>query len=151
MECGRVQGLWGSMDSIRPELLRMGRSEQVCRQDERAEGVVGRGGEDRGAVWRPLSAFKVVALILGLGPLCWAKAGFKAITQKGSFFDPRFGYAALVEVSCCAYESRLGMVGFVHGGRRFLIVRDCAHGGRDLGALTMQSNRTFRQPSRLDE
>lgn len=47
----------------------MGRSEQVGRQDERAEDVIRRGGEDRGAVWGPLSALEVVVLILGVGPL----------------------------------------------------------------------------------
>lgn len=34
-----------------------------------------------------------------------------------SFFDGRFGYAALVEVSCGAYESWMGRVVFVRKGR----------------------------------
>ena len=42
--------------------------EQVGRQDEGAEDVVGGGGEDGGAVWRPLGAFEVIAIVLELGP-----------------------------------------------------------------------------------
>lgn len=137
------------MNRVRLNLLRMGRSEQVGRQDERAKDPVCRRGEDRGTVWRPLSAFEVVALVLGVGPLCWVKAGSRVVTQERSFFDGCFGYAALVEVSCCAYELRLGRVDLVHGGRRFAIVRDWTHGGLNFGGLTRQSDMTFRQSSRL--
>lgn len=143
MESGRVHGLGGSVRTVRPKLSWVRRSEQVGRQDERAEGVVGRGGEDRGAVGRPLSAFEMVALVLGLGPLCRARAGFGVVARERSFFDGCVGYAALVDVSCCAYESRLGVVGFVHGGRRFLMVGDCAHWVLDIGGLRMQSNTAF--------
>ena len=132
------------MNRVRLNVLRMGRSEQVGRQDERAEGLVYRRGEDCSTVWRPLSAFEVVAPVLGLGPLCWVKAGSRVVTQERSFFDGCFGYAALVEVSCCAHELRLGMVDLVHGGRRFGIVRDWTHGGLNFGALTTQSDTTFR-------
>lgn len=137
------------MNRVRLNLLRMGRSEQVGRQDERAEGLVCRRGEDCGTVWRPLSAFEVVALVLALGPLCWVKAGSRVVTQERRFFDGCFGHAALVEVSCCAYELRLGMVDLVHGGRRFAIVRDWTHGGLNFEALTTQSDTTFRQSSRF--
>lgn len=75
------------MASVRLKLLRMGRSEQICRNDERAEGVVCRGGEDRGTIWRPLSAFEVVALIV-------------VVRRSRNFFDGCLGYAALVEVYC---------------------------------------------------
>ena len=138
------------MECVRLEVLRVGRSEKVCRQDERAEDVVCRGCEDRGAVWRPLGAFEVVAFILGLGPLCWAKAGFRVVTEQGGFFDGCFGYAALVEVPCCACELRLGMVDFVHGGCSFLIVRGRIHAGPYCGALTMQSSGTYRKSLKLD-
>lgn len=137
------------MDCVRLEILRMGRGEQVCWQDERAEDVVCRGCEDRGAVWRPLGAFEVVAFILGLGPLCWAEAGFRVVTEQGGFFDGCFGYAALIEVSCCTYELRLGMVEIVHGGCSFLIVRGCIQAGPYCGALTMQSSGTYRKSFKL--
>lgn len=107
------------MESVRPELLRVGGSEQVRWQDERAEGVVCRGGEDGGAIRGPLSAFEVVAFILGSGPLCRAQACFRIFAQECSFLEGCFGYAALVEVCCSAYESRLGRVVFVRGGRHF--------------------------------
>lgn len=65
-----VDGLRGVVEGVGFERRSgMGPSEQVGRQDERAEDVVRRGGEDRGAVWGPLSALEVIALILGVGPL----------------------------------------------------------------------------------
>ena len=55
----------------------------------------------------------------------------------------------MVEVSCCAYELRLGTVDFVHGGRRFLIVRDCGWGCLELEDWKMQYKTTFWLPSGL--
>ena len=39
------------------------------------------------------------------------------MVEECSFFDGCFGYAALVEVSCGAYELRLARVVFVRKGR----------------------------------
>lgn len=95
----------------------MGRGEQVGGQDEGTEGVVGGGGEDRGAVCGPLGALEVVALILGEGWLgAFGLRGW-AVVEELFFFGGCFGYAALVEVSCGAYESWIGRVVFVREGR----------------------------------
>lgn len=56
------------MEDVGCESSRIRRGEQVWRQDEGAEDVVGGGGEERCAVWRPLSALEVIALVLGMGP-----------------------------------------------------------------------------------
>ena len=54
----------------------MGRREEVWRKDEGAEGVVCGGGEECGAVGRPLGAFEVVAaFVLGLGFFWWVGGG----------------------------------------------------------------------------
>ena len=65
---GCVNGFRGVVEGVGLEGLGIGRGEQVGWQDEGAEGVISRGGEDRGAVWRPLSVLEIVALILGTGP-----------------------------------------------------------------------------------
>ena len=56
------------MEGVGSEHLGVRRSEQIGRQDERAESIVCRGGEDGGAIWRPLSTLEMVPLILRLRP-----------------------------------------------------------------------------------
>ena len=72
MYCCCVDWLRGVMEGVGLEGPRMGSGEQVGGQDEGAEDVVCGGGEDRGAVWGPLSALEMTALISGLGPLLGA-------------------------------------------------------------------------------
>ena len=64
-----VDGLGAVMVGVRAEGSWVRGREQVGRQDEGAEDVVGGGGEDGGAVGRPLGAFEVVVLVLEAGPL----------------------------------------------------------------------------------
>ena len=69
VERGCVDGLGGVVVGVRLEGSWVRGREQVGRQDEGAEDVVGGGGEDGGAVGRPLGAFEVIAHVLESGPL----------------------------------------------------------------------------------
>ena len=62
-----------------------------------------------------------------------------------AFFDGRFGNPAVVEVSGCAYESRLGRVVLVRRGGHVQNVRVRAHGDPDIRASTIWRWTTFRQ------
>ena len=54
-----------------------------------------------------------------------------------AFFDGCLGYPAGVEVSCCAYESRLERVVLVRRGRHVQNVRVRAHADPDIRASTI--------------
>lgn len=54
------------------------------------------------------------------------------MVEEGGFFDGRFGYGPLVEVSCGAYESRLGRELVVRKGRHFPSVKARTYGDPDV-------------------
>ena len=59
------------------------------------------------------------------------------VVGESAFFDGCFGDPAVVEVSCCAYESRLGRVVLVRRGRHVHNVRVRAHGDPDIRVSTI--------------
>lgn len=67
------------------------------------------------------------------------------VVGESTFFNGCFGQSAMVEVSGCAYGSRLGRVGFVGGGRHVHNVRVRAHGDPDIRTSTIWRWTTFLQ------